>query len=410
MSRAPVAFVTELFWLSRSRARAKRLSEHDRSAFDRRLRLGRQRAAAAQSLWADGHRAEGLRLAVEAFDATVGTVAPFGAAAGLVEASSADARPVDGSSGEVAPRQPSTDEDPSTQAAPPQEQATDDDAPTDDEAREEQAITEDAPTDDEAREEQASDASTDDEAREERAITDDASTDEQARVRAALLAEGMGEKSVAAVLDATRRRQDIAVPGQDDDIAPAHAELFRRLLSARRRVDPTLRRSLMSQKRAVAHRIARIGTPLVVLVVAAITAYVATRVPEGVNATASGQYSRELGAPAAALDGNPTTEWLTPDAQAGWLEITINPPQNITTLRLLNGHNRHYNDRAVRHAIVQVFSDGDLARTIDQRWPRIEPEPAWVEHSLRVEQVDRIRFEVESFHEHGAALAEISWQ
>ena len=128
------------------------------------------------------------------------------------------------------------------------------------------------------------------------------------------------------------------------------------------------------------------------------------------NVTASGQWSPDYGSPDWAIDGNPNTEWQTPNNEGGWLQITINPPVHVDRLRILNGHNRHYNDRGIRQATIEIYSDGELARTIDETWPQIDPTPEWNEYEVGLDQVDKIRVEVSAFHRFGAALAEISWE
>ncbi|HHH31052.1 MAG TPA: discoidin domain-containing protein [Polyangiaceae bacterium] len=149
---------------------------------------------------------------------------------------------------------------------------------------------------------------------------------------------------------------------------------------------------------------------LMVLVVgSAVGAYLGLRTPEGIHATASAQWSPDFGGPAGAIDGDPNSEWQTPNHETGWLEITIEPPVAMNHLRVLNGHNRQYNDRAIRSATIEVYNDGELARSFDPEWTEINPSPEWIEFDLGLDEVDRIRVVVNAFHSEGAALAELQW-
>ena len=77
---------------------------------------------------------------------------------------------------------------------------------------------------------------------------------------------------------------------------------------------------------------------------------------------------------------------------------------------MLNGHNRNYNDRALRQVTIEIYSDGEVARTIDHTWDSIDPTPEWDEFDVGLSDVDKIRVDVHSFHRFGGALAEIAWE
>src|SRR5438445_11786962 len=62
--RRIILSITEYFLLSESRAAAERTADRRRLVRDA-LRLARQKGEAADVLWANGHRAEGLRLVIE---------------------------------------------------------------------------------------------------------------------------------------------------------------------------------------------------------------------------------------------------------------------------------------------------------------------------------------------------------
>ena len=66
-----IGSIREYFFLSDARATAKLVPEHARTALHDKLARGRQRSEAADALWSNGHGAEGLRLASQAFEATL---------------------------------------------------------------------------------------------------------------------------------------------------------------------------------------------------------------------------------------------------------------------------------------------------------------------------------------------------
>jgi len=548
--RNPIA---EFFWLSAARATTERLSEADRGQLRRGLAIGRQRAEAAEALWSNGHSAEGLRLAREAFEATLSTIEPYGdavqgkaAAAAPAEASPADTKteapgeaeapakvkveeaiaakaeeaaeakaqepaeadaepsrsrgasppsssprtsekprialrandfasfpqeePADATpeeataeapaeagpeeAAEAEPEEPAAEAEAEPEAkaaeAEPAEAKADGDAEAEaePEAEAEGAEPAEAEADggaeaaEPAAAEPAGPSAEDDDATAsddpaaataapEAAIEPeptaglepeaepetkaeptpaDASPALSNRVREVLKLRGMSASRIADVDDVARSLRASELPEWDEDVKPTHGELFQRLVAAQRRIDSTLNPGVLAKREILWARVTRVGGAALLVIAAAVGSYLALRTPPGVHVTASAQWSPEYGGPELAMDGDPNTEWQTPNNQNGWLQITIEPPAAVQTLRILNGHNRQYNDRAMRSATIEIYDDGELARTIDQQWPRLAPDPEWNEYEVGLQEVDKIRVEVHSFHANGAALAEIEWQ
>ena len=158
-------------------------------------------------------------------------------------------------------------------------------------------------------------------------------------------------------------------------------------------------------------RVSRI-TALVAAVALAIGAvFLMVRTPREEVATASGYFaSAPEYAPDKAIDGEEGTEWLLADGQTGWLEVRLSPPRDIQQIRVRNGHNRHFRDRAVRAYAVELFdSNGESVGTTEGEFERFAERGEWAEHPLPASDVSRIRFQVKSFHRTGAALAELEW-
>lgn len=66
-----IASVLEFFTLAQTSKVVAKIADGDRRRVDEALQLGRQKASCAETLWSNGHVAEGLALAASAFDATL---------------------------------------------------------------------------------------------------------------------------------------------------------------------------------------------------------------------------------------------------------------------------------------------------------------------------------------------------
>ncbi len=312
----------EYFLLSDARATAKRVPEGARQAIERFLGIAGRRAEAAERLWSNGHTAEGLRLAADAFGATTDALPAF------VDATGA---------------------------------------------------------------------------------TVDAAVEGLGRYRPVLVERGLSERRIETLLAVEEQLADRDAPELDEEVTSADGELFQRIIATRARLDAALAPAASSPTRLAWTRIWRLGFSVLTVVAVGLTAYLVTRTPEGISAVAS-DYTNVFDGPRV-IDDDVETEWQLPGGALGYVEITIQPPVHISTLRLLNGHNRWYNDRATRGYRVELYSGDRLASTIDGEWSSLTPEPEWVEHEVEDgDEIDRIRFNVRSFHRLGAALAEIEWR
>ncbi len=95
---SPSASLVEYFTLARASDASTKLGAARRKEVETALTIGRQRGDAAETLWSNGHSAEGLRLAFASLDDTIE------AAALLAEP--AEAAPAPGPAPEPAPAEP----------------------------------------------------------------------------------------------------------------------------------------------------------------------------------------------------------------------------------------------------------------------------------------------------------------
>ncbi|MBX3272184.1 MAG: hypothetical protein KF729_18100 [Sandaracinaceae bacterium] len=310
----------EYFLLSGAQAAAKRVPEDARARIARTLGVARRRAEAAERLWANGHTAEGLRLAVEAYGLTREALPAF------ADASGARKEPGEGT----------------------------------------------------------------------------------AAFRPVLAERGLSKGRIDGLLDVEAALRERALPSLDADVEAADGELFHRVIQARAAIDGALAPAASTPSALAWTRAFRIGLTVLVLAGAAVGTWLLTRRPEGVTAVASDYTNVYDGS--LTVDGDEATEWQLPDRTLGHVTITIEPPVRVETLRLLNGHNRWYNDRAVRGYRVELYVGGSVARAIDGEFETFEEQPGWVEHPVGLDRVEQIRFNVRSHHRIGAALAEIEWR
>jgi hypothetical protein len=145
------------------------------------------------------------------------------------------------------------------------------------------------------------------------------------------------------------------------------------------------------------------------LVLACLAPFFAACERRGVLVTASASFHGRFPAESV-IDGDPDTEWLLPGGERGWVQLEFQTPQRIDKVRLLNGHNGLWNDRATEKYLLELRAADGPRRSIAGRFERLEPRPEWVEHEIGIEDVERIRLRVISYHGYGGGLAEIFWE
>lgn len=361
-STALVSPFVEFFTLKEAAALASRLDAAGRKLVVSRAELARQRAEAAESLWAAGHPAEALRLLRDAYEET------REAAAAWLEASGFESAPDRPRSG------PST-------------------------AQEGQAST----SPQETRDHEPSTSP-------ENALPDATPTSESVPVLVRFLkARGASAATLERLTALEKELSEVPLPLMDADVGARETELFDRLTELRSIVARALGDVTLAPRDVVLRRVARAGTVATALIVAIVGTYFALRVPEGIHARASAHYNEMPDfEPSRILDGNGDTSWLLPDRTTGWVEVTVNPPRTVSRVRLLNTHNTPYNDRATLQYRLRVFANGTETRAIDGSF-EFSPAPSWVTHDIgNVEGVDRVRFEVRTWYQHGGGLAELA--
>lgn len=198
-------------------------------------------------------------------------------------------------------------------------------------------------------------------------------------------------------------------PERDSEIEDIHTERYLAIQGARRTIGALHGDRIATKGTLRLQRLQRIGGVLMGVTAVAVVLWLVMRTPPRTEVRASGQFPGAQYAPANAFDGNESTEWVLPDGETGWVEGRIFPAQDIESLRILNGRNSRFGDRAVKEYKVQLFRGGEMLGEHESVFGTIEQSPEWVEVPLSGAGVTRIRFEALGFHRRGPALAEIAW-
>ncbi|MFO0708616.1 MAG: hypothetical protein U0353_02185 [Sandaracinus sp.] len=371
MAQSPfIANVAEFFTLEAASRTVDGIGDAARKRIHDSLALGRQKATCAETLWANGHTAEGLALAAGALDATLAAAPDVTSRAGAPSAKAAAAEPA------AKPSEPGAK--PSDEAAKPSDEAA---KPSDEAAK--PSEPDDKPS--EADDKPGAPAPWSD----------------------VLSARGVSKADLEAIRSAQARAQE-RLPLLDRDVSPGHAELFVERVRARQRADRALAPAAMSHRDLRWTRVLRAAGALVLGGLAIAGLYYGLRTPTGTFASASDffQQSPQF-APENAIDGSPATYWLLPDGATGWLEVSTSPPRHVGRVRVLNTTNPPWSDRGTNQYQIEVYVHGEVARTIDGTFEWTES-PAPVDHQVDLDDVERVRFVVRSHHRVGAGLAELS--
>jgi hypothetical protein len=364
--------VSESITLSRAHRTAEATPERVRIGLAEDLALSRQKADAAESLFDNGHPAEAIQLAREALERAldaVGHLEPVApGTAGETKTSERDAKAI-----EV----------------------------------EAKAIEVEA----KAIEVEAKAIEVEAKAIEVEAKAGDARVEQAVEAWQRILAgRGAAPDVLRAVAEVAAAARSGAVPRLDAQVTADHATGFHRVLAARVAIDREVHPAALTVAQVRAKRRNRIALALLTVAAAVAGAYFALRRPTGTFAEASAYFGNNAQfAPENAIDGDPATEWLLPDRTSGWLDVSIGPPRRIAALSIVNASNQPHEDRATREYTLEVWAHGELARSVQGTLPFSTARNA-VRHEIDVEDVERVRVVVRSWHQLGAGIAEVRFE
>lgn len=108
------------------------------------------------------------------------------------------------------------------------------------------------------------------------------------------------------------------------------------------------------------------------------------------------------------VDGDPSTEWLGNDGPSATLDVRLSRSVDLREIRILNGRNAPYFDRAAGHFVLNFYAGTQLLRRATGDFDQLERHPAWKRIFASVPGVDRIRLVITSAHGIGPSIAEIA--
>lgn len=385
--------LTSFFFLRQAAAEAARRPAERREAIGQALTLGRQRAEAGEALWSNGHAAEGLRLAVDALERTLEAaevLAPehLGRLEVLAsgQTTKTTPKPTEDQVPEYAPS------DPETQSSGDPEVSSE--APPAEVSSHSPGVSTDVPS-----------TEVSSEARRER--TSSSAPPSWSTVLTARDLDSDRVRAIERVVSLARQ----PLPAIDASVSATHAELYKDLYRARADVDRALAPASLTPSQVRLKVVQRWTTTALGLVLVAVALYFALRTPRMVTASASSFFRNDPQfGPDKVFDDDPNTEWLLNDGQTGWIEARISPGRSLTKVRILNGHNRHFNDRGTKEYQLELYdSSGQKVFEHSGEFPFSES-PSWVDVPVSAQGVERLRLNVTSFHRVGGALAEIAFE
>ncbi|MBN2359137.1 MAG: discoidin domain-containing protein [Deltaproteobacteria bacterium] len=193
----------------------------------------------------------------------------------------------------------------------------------------------------------------------------------------------------------------------DREVAREHTALFSRARSAWESTEREIRDRILVPGEILRQRIARGATTAVIGI--AVIVFGVLYLVRPVTMSARGE--SYPGHPAQnAVDGDPSTEWLLPSNKTGKLEITFSRPRDIDGVKIINGRNEHYGDRAVKDYRLELRRDGKVLAATTGVFAAIEQSPQPVAVDLAANGVDQVIVEVTGFHKAGGGLAEVSFE
>ncbi|MBN8609430.1 MAG: hypothetical protein J0L92_02510 [Deltaproteobacteria bacterium] len=400
--------IAESFTLARAERAAEATPESVRRGVAEDLALSRQKADAAESLFDNGHPAEAIKLAHESLEQAIVAVAWLGHAPDSKTLETPKAKP-NAPADESKAAAASTDEADTSAATEPAKASEEAAEPSEEAAK---ASEEAAKASEEAAKasEEAAKAS------EEAAKAAEASTGPSpsgvsaASWRQLLSRRGAADEVLAAIETVLTASRSQTAPRLDGEVTPEHATAFHRVLAARVAIDREIHPSAMTAAQVRGKRRNRIALTTFVVIAVVLGAYFALRRPSGTFATASASFNNaDEYAPANVIDGRVESEWLLPDRSAGWVEINVDPPRRIEAVNVINASNQPHEDRASREYTVEVWAHGELARSVEGNLPFSTARNP-VRTEVGVDDVERVRVLVRSWHQNGGGLAEISFE
>lgn len=217
----------------------------------------------------------------------------------------------------------------------------------------------------------------------------------------------VGEAMVGQIAQAKRLR----APALNEELRPAHHDRFRATMRIVRRLTGRLAPLRSTPRRVSLRRARRIASVALILGGLAYGGYREVVPRPRIEVSASHERGGGEWPATFAFDGDPDTEWMLEDRANGYLQFDFFPPRDLAAIRILNGFNPPYDDRAVRNYRVEVVALSTPRPTvIPGEFEEYTTTPEWRRIELDIEQVTRVRVYADTYHQRGGTIAEVSFE
>ena len=225
-----------------------------------------------------------------------------------------------------------------------------------------------------------------------------------------LAAAGLAPAEVAAIEEAHRAHANDTLPALDEEVGAAEDARHAALARAHAALDRALAGAVSpAEFTGPARALPAAAVAVILLAAGAVVARHVAR--EDRTAVASAHLTAPPGfPPAKALDGDATTEWLLPLGQTGWIDVRFRRPRALRAVRLLNAHNRTFNDLATHDYRVEAFAGERAVGSARGSFAGVDPSGPWARHPIAAEGVTRVRVWVDSFHGAAGGFGEIEFE
>ena len=212
-----------------------------------------------------------------------------------------------------------------------------------------------------------------------------------------------GFRRAADLEDLLTAMATLPLPQDRCDYSPAHHRLFERVWAEADALCTFSGRALASPRLQRRRRAAAIVS-IVVALAASTAGFVAIRARPAVSASA--EYSGDYAA-SNAFDGLGATEWLLPNGELGYLEVSFHSPRTVRRVRLRNSHNRFYMDRGAERVRVSLFARDRRLQAAEGEFTALAVDGPEIVVPAAGLGVIAVRVEVLSYFGVGGGLAEV---
>ncbi len=200
-------------------------------------------------------------------------------------------------------------------------------------------------------------------------------------------------------------------PALNEQIRPAHHDGFRAAIRIVRRLTRDLAPLRSTLRRVTLRRARRRAGMVLVVAGLGFLGYRELFPPPRIEVSASHERGGGEWPATFAFDDDADTEWMMEDRANGYLQFDFFPPRDLAAVRILNGFNPPYEDRAVRDYRIEVVADStSMPTVIPGAFEEYTNTPEWRRIELGIEDVSRVRVYADTYHQRGGTIAEVAFE